>query len=258
MYRPRPDIACCWASLAWRRCLSSRCGSAKVRARRLRYWCCARRSPATPAWRRSPRQRCPTNRRSAEVRMRSRRLRLRNRVKESAGDAAAPCSGFAQRASLTIRKIGQRVVASARDQRRIVKLVTAQRRRCRSERAVAKEPRLAITEVQFALGEARRVAEQPRHRMAGAVGILEPLSEHHVAAALAVDGTRHRKLRKPGAKALRGRERAGVKLRIAAREPATVAAPRRRLVGKRGERKNLGAGSPPAVEDVGVDERESC
>ena len=61
--RPKPGIACCSTSSVSRRCSISACGSAKARARRWRCWCCARRSPATPAWRPSPRPGCRTSRR---------------------------------------------------------------------------------------------------------------------------------------------------------------------------------------------------
>ena len=68
------------------------------------------------------------------------------------------------------------------------------------------------------------MAEQSRHGVADAVGIFEAFAEHHVAAALAM----HRRVvceaREPGAKTLRGRQRAGVQLRIAAGQPAAVAA----------------------------------
>ena len=55
---------------------------------------------------------------------------------------------------------------------------------------------------------------------------------------------------------IRGGELPRMKLGIAAREPARVAVLRRRLVGKRRERHDLSACSPPAVEHVRVDEGE--
>ena len=47
-----------------------------------------------------------------------------------------------------------------------------------------------------------------------------------------------------------------MQLRIAARQPAAVAALRRRLVGERRERQDFGAGAAPAVEHMRIDEAE--
>ena len=85
---------------------------------------------------------------------------------------------------------------------------------------------------------------------------VRPLAQHHVAAAFAMDRPGLRKTRQPGAKPGRRRERAGMELRIAAGQPAGIAVARRRLVGKRREGDDLGAGAPPAVENVRIDEAE--
>src|SRR5262245_40022835 len=111
-----------------------------------------------------------------------------------------------------------------------MKLVAADQGAGRPKRTVGHKACLAITKVQLALGEARRMAEQPDHGVANAIGVFESFAEHHVAAAFAVDGPRLRKARKPRTKARRIRERAGMELRISARQPAAVTALRRRLV----------------------------
>ena len=85
------------------------------------------------------------------------------------------------------------------------------------------------------MGEARRMTEKSCHGVAGAVGVLKALAEHHVATAFAVHRARSGKLRKPRAKARRSRKRARVKLRIAAGQPAAIAALRWRLVRERRE-----------------------
>ena len=92
--------------------------------------------------------------------------------------------------------------------------------------------------------------------MAHAVGIFEALAQHHVAAALAVHRPRRGKPRKPVAKTPRSSERAGMKLGIAAGQPADVAVRGRRLVGERRERDDLGARAAPAVDDMRIDEGE--
>src|SRR5712691_6066794 len=177
-------------------------------------------------------------------------------MKERAGDVAAPPAGGSERTSSAVGKVGQRLVVSAADERRIVEFVAAPGAARWPDRAVDTKPGRAIAEMQLALSEARRVAEQSRHGVADAIGVLEAFAEHHVAAALAVHPARGCELREPGAKSLGGRKRSGVQLRIAARQPAAVAARRWRLVGERREPDDLGAGAPPSGEDVRIDERE--
>ena len=75
-----------------------------------------------------------------------------------------------------------------------MELVAAQRAPGAPERAIMQEPRLAVAEMQPARGEARRMAEQPGHGVARAVGIDHGLAEHHVAAALAVHRARRGKV----------------------------------------------------------------
>jgi hypothetical protein len=69
--------------------------------------------------------------------------------------------------------------------------------------------------------------------VACAFRVLDPLAQHHVAAALAVDRPRVREAREPLLEALRRGERAGMEFRITARQPADVAALGRRLIGER-------------------------
>ena len=109
-------------------------------------------------------------------------------MKERAGDMAAPSARCPERTSLAVGEIGQRLVVAGRDQRRVVEFVAAHRS-CppRPIGLSETQPRLAIAEVQLALREAGRMAEQPGHGVADAVGVLEAFAQHHVAAALAVD-----------------------------------------------------------------------
>src|SRR5262252_2725841 len=90
-----------------------------------------------------------------------------------------------------------------------------------------------VPKMQLAFGEAREVCEQACHRVARAARILDPLAQHHVAAALAVDRPRLREAREPFPEALRGGEHASMELRITAGQPADVAALVRRLIGER-------------------------
>src|SRR5712691_5556603 len=107
-------------------------------------------------------------------------------MKERAGDVAAPPAGGSARTSSAVGKVGQRLVVSAADERRIVEFVAAPGAARWPDRAVDTKPRFAIAEMQLAFGEAGRMAEQPGHGVADAVGALEAFAEHHVAAALAV------------------------------------------------------------------------
>jgi hypothetical protein len=131
-------------------------------------------------------------------------------MEECPGNMAAASSGFTERTPGAVGNVRKWRVVARFSQHRVMKFVTAQYAVCRSNWPVGKEPRPAITQVQRAFREARRMAEKSGHRVAHTVRILKPCTEHHVAAALAVDRTRARKLRKPGAEAVRGRQYARV------------------------------------------------
>ena len=75
--------------------------------------------------------------------------------------------------------------------------------------------------------------EQAGHGVASAVGILNSLAEHHVAAALAVNGARRCKALQPIAETLRSGELFGEKFGIAARQPARITRVGGRFVGER-------------------------
>jgi hypothetical protein len=85
--------------------------------------------------------------------------------------------------------------------------------------------------MQAALGEARRMGEEANHRVTHAVGIDQPLPQHHVAAALAMHRLARGEVGEPSLEAPGIRERAGMQLRITAGEPAGIAIFRRRLIG---------------------------
>src|ERR1700685_2565534 len=87
-------------------------------------------------------------------------------------------------------------------------------------------------------------------------GVLQALTQNHVTAALAVYRSRLREAPQAVAEAPCRGERFRMKLRIAAWQPAAVGAVRRRLVGERRERQNLGAGIAPRREHMRIDEAE--
>ncbi len=110
--------------------------------------------------------------------------------------------------------------APGSSRRGVVELVPAQPRAGRAERAVGQQRRLPVAEMQSAAGEAGGVAEQAGHGMARARRVLQPLAQHHEAAALAVHRMPRGERRQPGAEFLGGREAPGMQLRIAAGQPA--------------------------------------
>src|SRR5262249_16140072 len=95
------------------------------------------------------------------------------------------------------------------------------------------QARLTVSKMQLAFGKARRVSEQATHRVARAVRVLDPLAQHHVAAALAVDRPRVREAREPVPEPLRAGHNASMELRITDGQPADVAALVRQLIGER-------------------------
>src|SRR6185312_12733393 len=110
--------------------------------------------------------------------------------------------------------------------------------------------------MELAASEARGVTEQPAHGVTDSVGVLQHLAQDHIAAALSMHRPRRGKADEPFTEALRCCEPFRVKLWVPAGEPAGVAQVWRRLVGEGGEGHDLGAGAPPPVEDMGIDEGE--
>src|SRR5262249_61785360 len=104
-------------------------------------------------------------------------------MKERAGAGAAAPAGGADRASLRIRKLGQRLVAARRRQGRVMKFMSANDRLRRSDRTVCAKPCLPVAEMQLALGETRGMSEQAGHRMTHAPRGFHPFPEHPVAPA---------------------------------------------------------------------------
>src|SRR5690242_18052047 len=84
------------------------------------------------------------------------------------------------------------------------------------EHAVRQQPRRAIAEMQFAFGEARRVTEEPGHRVGAPVAILDALAQNHVTAALAVNRARLRKAPQAFGKVLRRCQHAGMQFGVTA------------------------------------------
>jgi len=118
-------------------------------------------------------------------------------VEEGAGDEAAPPACRPQRLALAVGQPDQRHIVADGGQRRIVEFMPAQARPRFSQRSVGEQPRLAIAEMQLAPGKAGGMAEQPRHAMSDAAGILEALAQHHVTAALAMHRPRRGETRQP-------------------------------------------------------------
>ena len=90
-------------------------------------------------------------------------------------------------AALRVGDVHERLVVALGDDRGVVEFVAAHDVAGRADRIVRQQARLAIAEMQPALGKARGMAEQARHRVAHALRVLDALAEHHVAAALAVN-----------------------------------------------------------------------
>lgn len=74
------------------------------------------------------------------------------------------------------------------------------------------------------------MAEQCRHDMANTIGIHETGSQHHEAAALAMNRLHLRKVPNTVAKAVGSRELPCVEFRIASRQPADIAIERRTFI----------------------------
>ena len=90
------------------------------------------------------------------------------------------------RPALRIGDIDERLVVALRDNRGVVEFVAAHDVADGADRIVRQQTRLPIAEMEPSLGEACRVAEQARHGVANALGVLQAFAEHHVAAALAM------------------------------------------------------------------------
>ena len=170
---------------------------------------------------------------------------------------AAPPAGRAKRIALAVGDLGQRLVRARLDHLRVVELVAAHRRARRPERRACHQPRLPVAEVHLALGEARRVARaarasravRRRHRPALRPSTMKPPHSPctgFVSANFLI----------AGAKIFRRRQFPCMQLRIAARQPADVAAFVRRFVGERRERHDLRAGLAPVPGHMRIEEAE--
>jgi len=100
-----------------------------------------------------------------------------------------------KRPSLAIVQNRQRIIAAFATQCCIMKLVPAHDRAGPADRTVTKKARFAIAEMELACRKAGRMSEKASHRVMLALPILEALTEHHVATALAVHPTGLRKPR---------------------------------------------------------------
>ena len=155
--------------------------------------------------------------------MRSRSFALCDSMKERSRDVAAFPAGLPERATLAIGEIGEPLVASRFNQCGVMEFVPTQHRAGGANRIVAEELCLAVAELQLAFGEAGCVTKKSHHRVAHALRVLNSLAEDHVAATLAVNRPCGRKPIESFAKSMRRGECTGMELRIAARQPSTVA-----------------------------------
>src|SRR5258708_33665090 len=100
------------------------------------------------------------------------------------------------------------------------------------------------------------MSQESGHPGALAARVLYSCAQHHVAAALTMDRPRLREAREPRLKFLRSSELTTMELRIAARQPADVAALGRRLIGERRKSDDFRARLARRREEMGLDERE--
>ena len=262
--RPRPGhrhaARRTWACAAAR---SRHAARREPRARRSPCWCCARRSPATPAWRPSPRPGCRTSRSRTICRRPSRArdgsIFRCDGMKERAGDVAAPPAGRS-RADVPGRRPDRRSGSSfpLRDERRIVELVAAHGR-CRPTRAGCRRaaaPRdsrgAACAWRSSSHGRAARSWRGGRRRRPRALR-RAPCSRRTRRGPARVAANCASPARKRSARRER-RRREAPDSRPGSQQQSQLV--RRRLVGERREAHDLGPGPPPAVEDVRIDERE--
>ena len=87
--------------------------------------------------------------------------------------------------------------------------------------------------------------------------VLQAFAQHHVAAALAVHRPGRGEAFQAGGEISRVGERVGMQFRIAAGQPSDIGIVRRRFVGERRERQDLGAGLAPCIDHVRIDKAES-
>src|SRR5262249_34930788 len=106
-------------------------------------------------------------------------------------------------------------------------------------------------------GEAGGVTEEPGHDVRAAIAVLDNLTQNHVAAAFAVHGARLRKTTQAFCEILCRCKRLCMQFRIAARQPTTVGALRRRFGGQWKQWPDPRAGAPPRSQNVRINKTES-
>src|SRR5271166_3936466 len=98
-------------------------------------------------------------------------------MKERAGDVASSRARRRGGRAVGVATNGERFVATARSDRRIMELMAAIGRALRPERTGGRDPRLAIAERHAALGEAHLDAEEACHPMDGAGSVGEAFAQ---------------------------------------------------------------------------------
>src|SRR5215469_5881366 len=106
---------------------------------------------------------------------------------EGAGDLARDASSVAERRTVGILELKERLAIAFHDDARIVELVAAKALAYSAERPCARDHRLAVAQMQAPPGKARRERQQSRHRMRFALRIGETFAQDHIAAAFTVD-----------------------------------------------------------------------
>ena len=141
--------------------------------------------------------------------------------------------------------------------RRIVELMAAKASTCGTERAVAREPERAIAEMELSCREGGLERQEPGHGVSRTRRIHQALAQNHIAAALAIYcGTAGGGGPQAGEKIPLARKPSGMELGIAARKIDRIRVLDRRLVGERGEGKELGPLRAPTVQEVRIGEGE--
>src|SRR5580700_3486711 len=107
---------------------------------------------------------------------------LGDHMEERARDQASSRARGRRRRAVHVANKGKGVVAAARNDSRIVKLVAAQERALWPKRALRSDAGLPIAERHPALLETRFDPQQVRHRMGDARSVDEAFAHRHLAA----------------------------------------------------------------------------
>eukprot|EP01136_Pigoraptor_vietnamica_P009960 Opistho-1_new@47020 len=178
-----------------------------------------------------------------------------DKVQERSADTALPATYASQIATEGVLGLEQGRRIALRDHPGVVEFVATEPRSGSAERAVGQQIRPAVAEMQLALGKAGDDRQQPGHGVAFAGRIDQPLAQHHVAAAFAIDRRAAlSRLAQPAEEGRIGRQTPGMQFGIAAGQEDGVGSPGRRLVEQRREERQFRACLAPTLERGGIGE----